>query len=80
MIGHEPDNAGQDTGTSDQAVSQGEKRAGVPFLSALRQSVSRGYSEPCLRTGESQSWSARSGWAELRGHRVAGVGGMDERA
>ena len=42
-IGHAPDNAGQDTGTSDQAVSQGEERAGVPFLSALRQSVSRGF-------------------------------------
>jgi retron-type reverse transcriptase len=35
VIGDEPDNTKQDTGTSDQAVSKGEKRAGIPVLSAL---------------------------------------------
>jgi RNA-directed DNA polymerase len=31
VIGDEPDNAEQDTGTSDQAVSKGEERAGYRF-------------------------------------------------
>jgi hypothetical protein len=39
VIGDESDNTEQDTGTSDQAVSQGEERAGIPLLSALRQGV-----------------------------------------
>src|SRR5581483_2112641 len=67
-------------GTSEQAVSKGEERTGIPLLPTLRQGVSRGYSEPRLSTGESQSRCARGGWGKLRRHRDAGFGGVDERA
>ncbi len=51
MIDDESNNTESGTGTSDQAVSKGEERAGIPLLHALRQDLSRGHSGPCLRTG-----------------------------
>ena len=51
----------------------------LPFLPALRQDVPGRHSGPCLRTGESQSGRAGSGWTELLGNRVDRAGGMVER-
>jgi len=76
VIGDEPGNTNKDPDASEEAVPKGEGRAALPFLLALRQDVPRGYSGPCLCTGEVQSGRAGCGWADLLGHRNVGVGGM----
>ena len=62
-----------------QAVSQGEERAGVPLLPALRQDLSRRHSGPCLRTGARQPGGTGRRWAEILGNRVTGFGGVVDR-
>src|SRR5207342_2248825 len=74
VIDDESGNTEKDTGTSDQAVSQGEERAGIPLLHALRQDLSGGHSDPCVRTGASQSGRARSRWTDFRANRVNRAG------
>jgi hypothetical protein len=39
VIGDEPDNTETNSGSAEQAVSEGEERAGIPFLPTLRQGV-----------------------------------------
>jgi hypothetical protein len=79
VIGDEPGNTNEDPDASEKAVPQGEGRAELPFLSALRQDVPGGYSGPCLRTGKVQSGRAGRGWTELSGDRIERVGRMAER-
>src|SRR4030042_1164672 len=79
VIGEEPANTGKDPDASEEALSEGEERAGIPLLPALRQDLSRGHSCSRLRTGEGQQGRAGSGWAECRDDRVTGFGGVADR-
>ena len=73
MIGDEPDNAEQDTGTSDQAVSKGEERGGVTRCRRKAPASS-------LRNGCSVPWGwydSRGRWACVRESTMKPVGKPD---
>src|SRR5207249_12306477 len=76
VIGDEPGNTGTDQEPSEEAVLQGEGRARLSFLPALRQDLPGRHSAPRLCAGPRQCGSAGSGRRELRGDCGGGRGRM----
>ena len=60
MIGDEPGDTDSDPDASEEAVPKSEGRAGLPFISSLRQDIQGRHSEPCICTGKVQSGRAGS--------------------
>src|SRR3989442_1816084 len=79
VIGDEPGNTIKDPDASEKAVFEGQGRADLSLLSALRQDLPRGHSCFFLRTGEVQLGRARSRRADFPEDGVTGLVEVSDR-